>query len=58
MEAHIMDTLSLKVPDTTYTDDAPATPHPLSFWKMALAVFVGNILTAAFGTLAYFAVTK
>jgi len=53
-----MDTLSLKVPDTTYTDDAPATPHPLSFWKMALAVFVGNILTAAFGTLAYFAVTK
>ena len=36
--------------------DVPVTP-PLTFWKLALAVFVGNLLTGVVAALAYEAVT-
>lgn len=37
--------------------DTPKTTRPVTFWTIALAVLVGNILTAILGALVYVAVT-
>jgi hypothetical protein len=46
-------TLSLNAADETYSDESPKPKPVIGFWKIALAVFVGNILTGLLGAFLY-----
>lgn len=48
-----MDSLSLNSRNETYADEAPKAKPVIGFWKIALAVFVGNILTGLLGAFLY-----
>jgi hypothetical protein len=48
-----MNSLSLNAPDELYPDDAPKAKPVIGFWKIALAVFVGNIMTGLLGAFLY-----
>jgi hypothetical protein len=41
----------------TTDDRKPGARQPLSFWKMALAVFAGNAITGVAAALGYFLIT-
>jgi hypothetical protein len=48
-----MSTLSLNAPDEMYSDEKPRAKPVIGFWKIALAVFVDNILTGLLGAFLY-----
>jgi hypothetical protein len=48
-----MSTLSLNAPDETLVDETTKTVPVIGFWKIALAVFVGNILTGLLAAFLY-----
>jgi hypothetical protein len=48
-----MSTLSLNEPEQTFVDETTKPAPIIGFWKIALAVFVGNILTGLLGAFLY-----
>ncbi|MGA7523412.1 MAG: hypothetical protein WBW84_13225 [Acidobacteriaceae bacterium] len=44
-------------PDVPADGTQPPVRQPLSFWKMALAVFAGNAITGVAAALVYFLAT-
>jgi hypothetical protein len=47
------DLLSLRAAEQNYSDQTPKAKHVMGFWKIALAVFVGNIMTGLLGAFLY-----
>lgn len=48
-----MNTLSLNAAEESYTEEAIKPRPTIGFWKIALAVFVGNILTGLLAAFLY-----
>jgi purine-cytosine permease-like protein len=47
------ESLSLRATEEDYSDYVPRAKPVIGFWKIALAVFVGNILTGLLGAFIY-----
>ncbi len=47
-----MNTLSLNAAEESYTEEAKPRPT-IGFWKIALAVFVGNVMTGLLAAFLY-----